>query len=50
MIMEYQNIINLLDNTTNQPSKIRTKIGVKINDDEPKIYNIKTIVKLNFRL
>ena len=50
MIMEYQNIINLLDNTSNQPSKIRTKIGVKINDDEPNIYNIKTIVKLNFRL
>ena len=48
--MEYQNIINLLDNTTNQQSKIRTKIGVKINDDEPKIYNIKTIVKLIFRL
>ena len=48
--MEYQNIINLLDNTPNQPSKIRTKIRVKINDDELKIYNIKTIVKLNFRL
>ena len=25
IIMEYQNIINYLDNTPNQPSKLRTK-------------------------
>ena len=25
LIMEYQKIINLLDNTTNQPTKFRTK-------------------------
>ena len=30
--MEYQNIINLLDNTPNQPSKFRTKNWVKLND------------------
>ena len=27
--MEYKNIINLLGNTPNQPSKFRTKIGLK---------------------
>ena len=30
--MEYQKIINLLDNTTNQPSKFRTRNWVEIND------------------
>ena len=31
--MEYQKIINLLDNTPNKPSKFRTKNWVKINDN-----------------
>ena len=31
--MEYQKIINLLDNTPNQPSKFRIKNWVEINDD-----------------
>ena len=31
--MEYQKIINLLDNTSNQPTKFRTKNWVEINDD-----------------
>ena len=31
--MEYQKIINLLDNASNQPSKFRTKNSVEINDD-----------------
>ena len=31
--MEYQNIINLLDNTSNQPSQFRTKNLIEINDD-----------------
>ena len=31
--MEYQKIINLLDNTPNQPTKFRTKDWVEINDD-----------------
>ena len=30
--MEYQKIINLIDNTSNQPSKLRTKNWVEIND------------------
>ena len=31
--MEYQKIINLLDNTPNQPTEFRTKNWVEINDD-----------------
>ena len=30
--MEYQNITNLLDNASNQPSKFRTRSQVEIND------------------
>ena len=30
--MKYQKIINLLDNTTNQQSKFKTKNWVEIND------------------
>ena len=31
--MEYQKIITLLDNTTNQQSKFRTKYWIEINND-----------------
>ena len=31
--MEYQKLINLLDNTPNQRTKFRTKNWVEINDD-----------------
>ena len=31
--MEYQKVIILLDNTTNQPSKFKTKNWVEINDE-----------------
>ena len=37
MIMEYQNIINLLGNTINEPSNFRTKDWVEINDDSPRM-------------
>ena len=37
--MKYQKIINLLDNTPNQPTKIRTKKWVEINDDARGAYN-----------
>ena len=37
--MEYQKIINLLDNTTNQPTKFRTKDWIEINYDSRGIYN-----------
>ena len=33
MIMEYQKVINLLDYTSIQPSKFRTKNLIEINDD-----------------
>ena len=34
--MEYQKVINLLDDTTNQPSKFRTKDWVEIIDESRK--------------
>ena len=44
--MEYQKIINLLDNTPNQPTKFRTKKLVGIN------YHVRgtLIVKSNLKL
>ena len=36
--MEYQNIANLLDNTSNQPSKFRTRNWVEINDESRGTY------------
>ena len=43
--MEYQKIINLLDNTPNQPSKFRTKNWVEINDDYFGTYNSSRQIK-----
>ena len=37
--MEYQKIINLLENTPNQPIKFKTKNWVEINDDSRATYN-----------
>ena len=39
MMMEYQKIINLLDNTPNQPSKLKTKNLVEINAKSRATYN-----------
>ena len=39
MIVEYQNIINLLGNTVNEPSNFRTKVWVEINDDSCRMYS-----------
>ena len=36
--MEYQNIINLLDNTPKQPSKFKTKNWVELNDESRVAY------------
>ena len=44
-IMEYQKIINLLDNAPNQPTKFRIKKWVKINDDSREIYNTNSQIK-----
>ena len=45
--MEYQKIINLLDDTTNQQSKFRTKNRIKINDQSRGSYSIRNQIKLN---
>ena len=37
--MEYQKIINLLDDATNQPSKFGTRKCVEINDEPKGRYN-----------
>ena len=37
--MEYQKIIHLLDNGLNQPTKLKTKNLVEINDESPETYN-----------
>ena len=45
MIMECQKVINLLDNTPNQPSKFRTKNWDQINDDSRGTYNTNSQIK-----
>ena len=46
--MKYQKIVNLLDNTPNQPSKIRTNIWVERNDESRGTYKVDN--KLNLKL
>ena len=36
--MEYQKIVNLLDNASNQPSKFRTRNWIEINDESRGTY------------
>ena len=43
--MEYHKIINLLDNATEQPSKFRTQIWGKMNDDTRENYNVDSQIK-----
>ena len=43
--MEYQKMINLLDNTPNQPTKFGTKNWVEINDDSWGTYNTNSQIK-----
>ena len=43
--MEYQKMINLLDDTTNQPSKFRTRNWVEINDESRGTYNANSDIK-----
>ena len=44
--MKYQKIIDLLENTANQPSKFRTRNWIEINDDE----RATPIIKLNLKI
>ena len=37
--MEYQKIVNLLDNTQNEESKFKTRNWVEINDESRGTYN-----------
>ena len=43
--MEYQKIANLIDDTSNQPSKFRTKNWVEINDESRGTYNVNSEIK-----
>ena len=43
--MEYQKLINLLDNTPNQTTKFRTKIWVEINDNARGTFNTNSQIK-----
>ena len=45
--MEYQKIINLLNNTTNQPTKFRTKNWIEINNESRGTY--KTNSQIRFK-
>ena len=43
--MEYQKIANLIDDTSSQPSKFRTKNWVEINDESRGTYNVNSQIK-----
>ena len=43
--MEYQKIINLLENTPNQPSKFRTKNWVEVNDESRVTYKANSEIR-----
>ena len=43
--MEYQKMINLLDNTPNRPTKLKTKNWIEINDDARRTYVINVQIK-----
>ena len=45
LVMEYQKIINFLDNIPNQPSKYQTKNWVEINDDTRGTHNTNSQIK-----
>ena len=48
--MEYQKIINLLDNTPNQLSMFRTKNWFEINDQSRGVYNTNTDIRFKSTL
>ena len=43
--MKYQKIMNLLDDTTNQLSKLRTRNWIEINDESRGTYNSNSDIK-----
>ena len=48
-MMEYQKILNFLENTPNQPSKFKTKNWVEINDESHGEYNTSCQIKLKLQ-
>ena len=48
--MEYPKIINLLDNTSNQLSKYRTKNWVEIIDQLRGVYNVNSDIRLKITM
>ena len=47
--MEYQKIATLIDDTSNQPSKFRTKNWVEINDESRGAYNVNSQLSLKLQ-
>ena len=43
--MKYQKIINLFDNTPNQPSIFSTRNWVEVNDESRETYNVSNQIK-----
>ena len=48
--MEYQKLINLLDNTLNQPSKFKTKNCAEVNDDLRGTYSTDSQIDFNISM
>ena len=48
--MEHQKIVNLIDDTSNQPSKFRTRNWVEINDESRGAYNVNSQIKLKITM
>ena len=48
--MEYQKTINLLGNTSNQPSKFKAKYLVERNYESRGAYNTNSQIKFNVKL
>ena len=47
--MGYQRIINMLRNTSNQPSKFRAKNWVEINDESRRAYDSNNQIKFKLQ-
>ena len=43
--MEYQKMANLFDDSSNQPSKFKTKNWVEINDESRGTYNVNSQIR-----
>ena len=48
--MEYQKIANLIDDTSNQPSKFRTRNWVEINDESRGAYKVNSQIKFKTKM